>query len=128
MALNPVGSPASGIEPTPECHAHTPVLATVDGTTYVANVNDSAGMYIAQDPAIFGAEELHFVPSDIPCSVSRSDTDFTGLRFRQTARAVQFDDVVEHREKTFAAAWCVELSRAHIKSGQVEGDPARRLE
>ncbi|HVT96543.1 MAG TPA: hypothetical protein VHE33_03495 [Acidobacteriaceae bacterium] len=56
MALNPVGSPASGIGPTPECHAHTPVLATVDGTTYVANVNDSAGMYIAQDPAIFGAE------------------------------------------------------------------------
>jgi hypothetical protein len=56
MALTPVGPPRSALESAPARRPHTPVLATVDGTTYVANVNDSAGEYIAQDPAIFGAE------------------------------------------------------------------------
>jgi hypothetical protein len=56
MPVNPVGSPPSGVETEPVRHAQTPVLATVDGKTYIADVNDSAGMYVAQDPAIFGAE------------------------------------------------------------------------
>lgn len=33
-----------------------PVVDTVGGKTFVADVNYSAGEYVAQDPAIFGAE------------------------------------------------------------------------
>lgn len=53
MALTPI-SPISlndsGIE------AAAPVTTTVAGKTYVAEVEYSAGEYIAQDPAVLGAE------------------------------------------------------------------------
>jgi hypothetical protein len=56
MALNPVSSPSSSAESAEAQHVQTPVLANVGGKTYVADVNYSAGEYVAQDPAIFGAE------------------------------------------------------------------------
>jgi len=57
MALNPIIS-VPGPDPTaavPHREA-SPVIATVGGKTYVADVKYSAGEYVAQDPAIFGAE------------------------------------------------------------------------
>lgn len=54
MALAPITSVSpSPVEPNTEA---APVSATVAGKTYVANVNYSAGEYVAQDPAVFGAE------------------------------------------------------------------------
>ena len=56
MALNPIISvPGPDRSLTEAHHQASPLIATVSGETYVANVNDSAGEYVAQDPAIFGA-------------------------------------------------------------------------
>jgi len=57
MPVDPISSftSAAGSSPDPREQA-SPVTATVAGKTYVANVNYSAGEYVAQDPAVFGAE------------------------------------------------------------------------
>lgn len=57
MDVKPVSSalPVADTPVEPASHS-TPVVATVGGKTYIANVNYSAGEYVAQDPAVFGAE------------------------------------------------------------------------
>jgi len=57
MALNPIITVPGPAHSVAEPHHETsPITATVGNKTYVADVNYSAGEYVAQDPAVFGAE------------------------------------------------------------------------
>ena len=57
MDVKPISSALPTVDTAVEPASHaSPVVATVGGKTYVANVNYSAGEYVAQDPAVYGAE------------------------------------------------------------------------
>lgn len=56
MALNPLSSVSSAAGAAEDPREKAPFIASVGGKAYVANVNYTAGEYVAEYPAILGAE------------------------------------------------------------------------
>jgi hypothetical protein len=55
MALDPISAISSTSQAASDPRERAPFVASIGGKTYIANVNESAGVFTAEDPAVFGA-------------------------------------------------------------------------